>query len=61
VAFTDGVVERRGESIDAGLERLRASAVANGDLKGLLERLLAAVPGGGGDDDMAIVGVRWTT
>ena len=61
MAFTDGLVERRGESIDAGLERLRATASAGGDadLKALIGRLVTAVPSGRGDDDIAIVGVRW--
>jgi serine phosphatase RsbU (regulator of sigma subunit) len=61
VAFTDGLVERRGESIDAGLERLRLAATADGELRSLVERLVTAVPGGAGEDDIAIVGVRWRT
>ncbi len=61
VAFTDGLVERRGESIDAGLERLRASGADGGELRDLLDRMVAAVPGGRGEDDIAIVGVRWST
>jgi len=61
VAFTDGLVERRGESIDAGLERLRTAATPNGELRGLMDQLVAAGPGGGGEDDIAIVGVRWRT
>ena len=61
VAFTDGLVERRGESIDAGLERLRAAATPNGELRGLMDQLVTAGPGGGGEDDIAIVGVRWRT
>ncbi|HWE13815.1 MAG TPA: PP2C family protein-serine/threonine phosphatase [Solirubrobacteraceae bacterium] len=62
VAFTDGLVERRGESIDDGLERLRARAAGGeGELPELLEELVTSVPAGGGEDDIAIVGVRWTT
>jgi serine phosphatase RsbU (regulator of sigma subunit) len=61
VAFTDGLVERRGETIDAGLERLRAAAAADGDLRGLIDGLVTAIPGAGGEDDIAIVGVRWRT
>jgi serine phosphatase RsbU (regulator of sigma subunit) len=60
VAFTDGLVERRGESIDTGLDRLRTAA-GDGDLRALVERLVTAVPGGRGEDDIAIVGVRWRT
>jgi serine phosphatase RsbU (regulator of sigma subunit) len=62
VAFTDGLVERRGESIDEGLERVRtAAAGTEAELPELLERLVATVPGGRGADDIAIVGVRWRT
>jgi serine phosphatase RsbU (regulator of sigma subunit) len=62
VAFTDGLVERRGESIDDGLERARIVAAGDeAELRELLERLVAAVPGGRGEDDIAIVGVRWNT
>jgi serine phosphatase RsbU (regulator of sigma subunit) len=60
VAFTDGLVERRGETIDAGLDRLRHAAAADdADLRDLIDTLVTAVPGGAGEDDIAIVGVRW--
>jgi serine phosphatase RsbU (regulator of sigma subunit) len=58
LAFTDGLVERRGESIDTGLARLQDAATANhSDLDGLLSRLLELRLGG--DDDTAIAGLRW--
>lgn len=62
VAFTDGLVELRGESIDDGLERLRAAAVGDhGPLADLLSRLVSELTGGSSEDDIAIVGVRWTS
>lgn len=62
VGFTDGLVETRGESIDDGLERLRSAAMRDGaDLAELLGRLVSEVPGGTTQDDIAIVGVRWST
>ncbi|HEY2438936.1 MAG TPA: SpoIIE family protein phosphatase, partial [Solirubrobacteraceae bacterium] len=62
VAFTDGLIERSGESIDEGLERARTEAAGDEvELPELLDRLVAAVPGGRGEDDIAIVGVRWRT
>jgi serine phosphatase RsbU (regulator of sigma subunit) len=62
VAFTDGLVERRGESIDEGLERLRTAATAqDGELPELLGRLVSDMANGGSEDDIAIVGVRWTS
>jgi serine phosphatase RsbU (regulator of sigma subunit) len=61
LAYTDGLVERRGESLDDGLSRLRSAAVRTGEsLEALLERLTGELSEGA-DDDVAIVGVRWTT
>jgi serine phosphatase RsbU (regulator of sigma subunit) len=60
LAFTDGLVERRGESIDTGLERLQQAAIANHcDLDHLLSRLLEELRHDGCDDDTAIAGLRW--
>jgi serine phosphatase RsbU (regulator of sigma subunit) len=63
LAFTDGLVETRGESIDDGLERMRAAAARlhRLDLADLVATLVTEVPGGGAEDDIAIVGVRWGT
>jgi serine phosphatase RsbU (regulator of sigma subunit) len=61
LAYTDGLVERRGESIDDGLTRLRDAAQAtDGDLTGLLSHLVNDLRHGYSDDDTAIVGLRWT-
>jgi serine phosphatase RsbU (regulator of sigma subunit) len=61
IAFTDGLVERRGEMLDAGLERLRAAATARSlgldELVAALGRDLASE---GPQDDTAILGIRWT-
>lgn len=60
VAFTDGLVERRGEIIDTGLARLRGAAGGYGQS---LEELIAMLPGelasDGHHDDTAIVGIQW--
>jgi len=59
IAFTDGLVERRGESIDAGLERLQHAATANHcELDDLLTRVVDELRHDG-DDDTAIAGLRW--
>jgi serine phosphatase RsbU (regulator of sigma subunit)/anti-sigma regulatory factor (Ser/Thr protein kinase) len=58
--YTDGLVERRGESIDLGLEQLRA-AVASGprDPERLVEHVLEAMVGSAErDDDIALLAVR---
>jgi serine phosphatase RsbU (regulator of sigma subunit) len=60
LAFTDGLVERRGESIDAGLARLRDAATGNhSSLDELLGELLQKLRHDGADDDTAIAGLRW--
>lgn len=61
LAFTDGLVERRGESLDEGLERLRAAAARHHvALPELLGTLVTELVDGRSEDDIAIVGVRWT-
>ncbi|MDD7968094.1 SpoIIE family protein phosphatase [Actinomycetospora lemnae] len=62
--YTDGLVERRGESLDEGLERLRRTAAQVGHrhpedlLTGLVDAAAANDDGGAGDD-IALVMVRW--
>ncbi len=60
LAFTDGLVERRGESIDAGLARLqRAVSTNHVALDDLLGRLIDDLRRDGADDDTAIAALRW--
>jgi GAF domain-containing protein len=57
--FTDGLVERRGELIDVGLERLRAAAGAlTGDLATSLPGLVAQLDNGDTHDDVTALAVR---
>lgn len=60
VAFTDGLVERRGEVLDEGLERLRAMAVreqlSDDDLLAKLARDLTSDDH---RDDTALVSIQW--
>ncbi|GAB3350402.1 PP2C family protein-serine/threonine phosphatase [Modestobacter lapidis] len=62
VAFTDGAVERRGETIDTGLERLRAAAADAGSrpLEGMLDDLLGELVTEGNKDDTVLLGLRWS-
>jgi Stage II sporulation protein E (SpoIIE) len=58
--FTDGLVERHGESLDDGLERLRHAADgSDADLHRTLARIIDGVRAPGPADDKAIVGVQW--
>ncbi len=60
VLYTDGLVEHPGESLDAGLERLRATVHAGpGELEKLGDALVAKLlPDGARDDDAALLMVR---
>jgi hypothetical protein len=61
LAFTDGLVERRGEVVDTGVDRLAAAAVAREgqELAPLLDELMAALTPAGAQDDTVLVGLRW--
>jgi hypothetical protein len=59
LAYTDGLVERRGESIEVGLERLRAEVSSNHvPLDQLLNRVVDDLRHDA-PDDTAVAGVRW--
>ena len=61
VLFTDGLVERRGATLDQGLGRLAAAVTArrSDPLPALVDGVLGdLVAGSGGDDDVAVVAVR---
>ena len=61
VAYTDGLVERRGEVLDAGLARLRRAAAAPGlTLDELVSKLVSDLAHDESHDDTAILAVRWT-
>ena len=59
--FTDGLVERRREVIDVGLERLRTAATGrdHGSLDALVAGLARELAPSPTDDDTAILAVRW--
>jgi hypothetical protein len=60
IAFTDGLVERRGESIDEGLQRLRD--VAGSDQPGsadVVETLTTGLITDTAPDDTIVLAIRW--
>ncbi|MGH9105733.1 MAG: PP2C family protein-serine/threonine phosphatase [Acidimicrobiales bacterium] len=60
VAFTDGLVERRGEPLDVSLERLRTVAQRHpGHPDRLLNRLVSQLAANGAQDDVAVLAMRW--
>ena len=59
VAYTDGLVERRGESLDEGLDRLRGAPVDwAAATDAVLAGVVAALVPEGADDDVAVLVVR---
>lgn len=57
--YTDGLIERRGEVLDEGLDRLVSAAetLAEHDLEGFCDALIARM-GDDGDDDIALLALR---
>ncbi|TQN42837.1 serine phosphatase RsbU (regulator of sigma subunit) [Blastococcus colisei] len=61
LAFTDGAVERRTETIDDGLARLAAAAAAarSRPLAAMVDELLGALTTREDKDDTVLLGLRW--
>ena len=60
LAFTDGLIERRGEDIDRGFQRLADAATDLGTtLEAVLSRLLTTLTEDTPGDDIAILAFRW--
>jgi serine phosphatase RsbU (regulator of sigma subunit) len=58
--FTDGLIERRGESIDDGLDRLRAAAQsAPGPVEEFLDHITGQLREETARDDTAVLAVHW--
>ena len=63
LAYTDGLVERRGEHLDTGLERLRSAAVQHVDVPGataLLDTVSQLLATQAHADDVALLALHWT-
>lgn len=62
LAYTDGLIERRGESLDVGFARLREAALeVDGTLEQLLTELVDVLTRAESDDDTAVLGLRWNS
>jgi len=60
LAFTDGLFERRGETVEDGLARLRRNvSTAGGSLEDLLTQIMVAQACADLHDDTAILAIRW--
>lgn len=60
LAYTDGLIERRGEPIDLGMDRLRAVVGSDprGPIHDLVQRALVALHHEDAADDIAVLGIR---
>lgn len=59
LAYTDGLIERRGESLDAGLARLREASASPHPLPELLDHVLQQMVPDGAHDDIAVLAIRF--
>ncbi len=60
IAFTDGLVEHRGECLDVGLKRLiEATRQTEDSLDLVLTRVVSDLTDDASEDDIAILGLRW--
>ena len=60
LAYTDGLVERRGELLDTGMERLRALVSAGqGGSEELLDAVAGSLAGEVVTDDVALLALHW--
>jgi serine phosphatase RsbU (regulator of sigma subunit) len=59
--YSDGLVERRGESIDDGLERLRSTAQHRRDHspERFLDSLVVDLAQADADDDVVVMVMQW--
>jgi serine phosphatase RsbU (regulator of sigma subunit) len=58
--FTDGLIERRDEGIDAGMQRLATTAESlDGPVETLITDVLARLVTEDAEDDVAILALRW--
>ena len=62
IAFTDGLIERRGENLDIGLARLAAAADDGTlSLENLITKVSSDLAYDASEDDIAMLGLRWLT
>jgi serine phosphatase RsbU (regulator of sigma subunit) len=62
IAYTDGLVERRGEMLDEGLQRLQAAASRDSaSLDDLLSSIVTELCEDTPTDDIALIGLKWLT
>ncbi len=62
IAYTDGLIERRGEVLDIGMKRLADAAAREApSLDDLVDSVITELTGDAPADDVALIGLRWLT
>jgi sigma-B regulation protein RsbU (phosphoserine phosphatase) len=62
IAYTDGLVERRGEMLDVGMNRLQTAASrGSSSLDNMLTSIVTELSEGTPADDIALIGLKWLT
>lgn len=62
IAYTDGLVERRGEMLDVGMRRLETAASRDSSsLDNMLAGIVTELSEGAPADDIALIGLKWLT
>jgi serine phosphatase RsbU (regulator of sigma subunit) len=60
IAYTDGLVERRGEMLDVGMKRLQTAASRDSSsLDNMLSSIVTELSEGTPTDDIALIGLKW--
>jgi serine phosphatase RsbU (regulator of sigma subunit) len=60
VAFTDGLIEKREQSLDVGLAQLAAAAESSAEPDDLIARLVTALASRDQEDDIAVLAIRFS-
>ena len=62
LAYTDGLIERRHETLDIGMKRLAdAAAGTASSLQDLADSIITELTGDAPADDIALIGLKWLT
>jgi CHASE3 domain sensor protein len=59
LAYTDGLIERRDESVDDSVERLRRAVRTDQALSAVVDGVITSLIPGGSHDDVVVLGMQW--
>ena len=59
LAYTDGLIERSGESVDDSVERLRRAVRTDRPLAAVVDGVITSLIPEGSTDDVVVLGMQW--